>query len=135
MIRTQTQLTEEQVRRVKEIAEREDIEAGTVWMPWIRHDIPLLTSNYVVVDTFAVLQRRYGMTAVCAFHEELLSMVHIVWGEAPLHTQALQQFFTANRRQLSLVDCTSFAVMRAPGLRRVFTSDAHFAEQGFTCLS
>ncbi len=99
----------------------------------MEQDTPLLTSNYVVVETLAVLQRRYGMTAVRALYDELLPVVYVVWIDAPLHTQAVEQFLIANRYQLSLVDCTSFTLMRALGLRHVFTFDAHFAEQGFTC--
>ena len=107
--------------------------AHPVWRMWVEQDTPLLTSNYVVVETLAVLQRRYGMTAVRALYDELLPVVYVVWIDAPLHTQAVEQFLIANRYQLSLVDCTSFTLMRALGLRHVFTFDAHFAEQGFTC--
>jgi len=38
---------------------------------------------------------------------------------------------TAARRQLSLVDCISFEVMRRRGIKTAFTFDDHFAEQGF----
>jgi predicted nucleic acid-binding protein len=41
----------------------------------------------------------------------------------------------ANRRDLSLVDCTSFEVMRRNGLEVVFTFDPHFHEQGFQVIS
>jgi predicted nucleic acid-binding protein len=37
----------------------------------------------------------------------------------------------ANRRLLSLVDCTSFQTMRLRGISRVFTFDHHFKEYGF----
>ena len=32
------------------------------------------------------------------------------------------------------VDCVSFSVMRRLGVRDAFAFDAHFGEQGFTCL-
>jgi len=38
---------------------------------------------------------------------------------------------TAGRRELSLVDCVSFACMRRQGLTRAFHFDRHFREQGF----
>jgi predicted nucleic acid-binding protein len=40
----------------------------------------------------------------------------------------------ANRRSLSLVDCTSFEVMRQAGLDTVFTFDLHFREMGFKVI-
>lgn len=113
--------------------DHQHLAARKVWPMWVQQETPLLTSNYVVVETFSVIQRRYGMIAVRAFYDELLPVVCVVWIEASLHDQALQQFLIANRRALSLVDCTSFALMRTLGLHAVFTFDAHFAEQGFTC--
>lgn len=41
---------------------------------------------------------------------------------------------TANRRQLSLVDCVSFTVMRERGIKTAFVFDDHFEEQGFECI-
>jgi len=40
----------------------------------------------------------------------------------------------AGHRQLSLVDCVSFEVMRREGIRRVFAFDAHFADHGFDTI-
>jgi predicted nucleic acid-binding protein len=47
---------------------------------------------------------------------------------------ATSRFLTAHRRGLSLVDCTTFEVMRNLGLTRAFTLDPHFAEQGFEVI-
>lgn len=43
--------------------------------------------------------------------------------------------FTANRRQLSLVDYVSFAAMRQFGVNDAFAFDKHFTEPGFTVLA
>lgn len=40
----------------------------------------------------------------------------------------------AGSRGLSLVDCTSFEVMRRTGTIRAFTLDADFARHGFEVL-
>jgi predicted nucleic acid-binding protein len=37
----------------------------------------------------------------------------------------------AHRRGLSLVDCTSFAIVRRQAITRAFHFDRHFQEQGF----
>jgi predicted nucleic acid-binding protein len=39
---------------------------------------------------------------------------------------------SAGRRDVSLVDYTSFHVMRVGSIRKAFTFDPHFSEQGFT---
>jgi len=38
------------------------------------------------------------------------------------------------RKRVSLVDCGSFYVMRRLGIKRAFTFDRHFTEQGFECV-
>jgi predicted nucleic acid-binding protein len=48
-----------------------------------------------------------------------------------LHTAGVAAWLTANRRQLSLVDCISFEVMRRRGLTCAFTLDSDFVRQGF----
>ena len=52
-----------------------------------------------------------------------------------LRAQArLQDRFTAGRRRLSLVDCTSFEIMRRHGITAALSLDADFAQQGFRLL-
>jgi predicted nucleic acid-binding protein len=47
---------------------------------------------------------------------------------------AVAGLLAAGRRQLSLVDCASFAVLRAEGQREAFAFDRHFQEEGFRLL-
>jgi predicted nucleic acid-binding protein len=41
---------------------------------------------------------------------------------------------TANRRELSLVDCVSFEVMRRRDITSAFAIDTDFSKQGFTVV-
>ena len=91
----------------------------------------LFTTNYVVLETTALLQRRLGMAAVRAFTEEMLPLMDVVWVSERDHHVATAAILAANRRDLSLVDCSSFEVMRAHGIRTAFCFDTHFREQGF----
>jgi predicted nucleic acid-binding protein len=43
----------------------------------------------------------------------------------------LAAMLTANRKELSLVDCVSFEVMRRRDVTRAFALDTDFASQGF----
>jgi uncharacterized protein len=82
------------------------------------------------VECFALVQRRLGMAAARALEEDLLPVVGIHWIDAADHAAAVESFLTAARR-LSLVDCTSFRVMRRHRVARAFAFDDDFAEQGF----
>jgi predicted nucleic acid-binding protein len=109
-------------------------QAEPLWRQWIQEGIALLTSNYVIVEATAVGQRHLGFDAAPAIHQDMLSSVKVIWVTKTLHQRAFDLLLGAQRRRLSLVDCTSFVLMRDLGLRHVFTFDSHFAEQGFTCL-
>lgn len=119
------------------VLNREDVHhptAKVIWQRLLQHDEPLVCSNYVLVETLALLQNRLGMAAVRAFQQAVTPLLHIEWISPVAHHAAAAALLTANRRALSLVDCTSFEVMRAHGITQVFAFDPHFDEQGFERL-
>jgi predicted nucleic acid-binding protein len=89
------------------------------------------TSNYVLVETYALVRSRLGMPALHALVEDLIPVLDVLWLDAELHEQASAALLAAGRRRLSLVDCASFVLMRRHGIQRAFAFDRHFAEQGF----
>ena len=91
----------------------------------------LVTSNYVLVESFALVQRRLGLAAMRALADVLVPMLRTVWIDDELHAAALAALFTAGRRKLSLVDCTSFELMRRQGLTEALALDDDFTRQGF----
>lgn len=105
--------------------------ASGVWQEALRSREPLLTSNYVVAESAAVVQRKYGMTGLRNLLQGLLPAVTVAWVSLDEHNTAIAAALSADRRGLSLVDCISFEVMLRLGLRRALTVDQHFAEQGF----
>lgn len=105
-----------------------------LWRQWADDHPQLVTSNYVVLETVALLQRRMGMETVHSFHQDILPLLQMEWVTAGIHHASIVALFAANRRHLSLVDCSSFEVMRELNVRQVFAFDPHFEEQGFTCL-
>lgn len=108
--------------------------ASQIWEDLLRSDAPLHTCNYILVELGTLLQRRLGIGAVDALGTHVLPWVNVLWTDEALHGQAVAGLLAARRRDLSLVDCASFAAMRRLGLQRVFAFDEHFAEQGFAVL-
>lgn len=94
----------------------------------------MLTTNYVVLETSALLQRRLGMDAARALHEVLVPLLVVEWIGPSVHDSATAAYLAANRRGLSLVDCVSFEVMRSRGLTRALALDEDFRAQGFEVL-
>jgi predicted nucleic acid-binding protein len=93
----------------------------------------LVTTNYVVLETGSLLQSRSGVDAVKRLND-LLGVVDVHFIDESLHASALQELFAHSRRQLSLVDCSSFVFMRRAGIRRAFAFDDDFKRSGFELL-
>jgi predicted nucleic acid-binding protein len=91
----------------------------------------LVTTNYVVVETVAVAQHRLGLAAVRGLIAEVFPLVDVRFVTLAHHEAAVAALVAAGRRQLSLVDCASFEVMRRLGVARAFAFDRNFREQGF----
>jgi predicted nucleic acid-binding protein len=108
--------------------------ARATWADLLRGDAHFLCTNYVLLETFALVQNRLGMTAVRTLREDLLPVLQVIWVDAERHGTAVTAMLTAGRRQLSLVDCVSFGVMRELGLTTAFTFDSDFMDQGFECM-
>jgi len=108
--------------------------AKAAWAELLRSGEALTASNYVLVETSALVQRRLGFPALRAFSEDIVPLVATHWIGEEIHTSAMAMVLTARRTSLSLVDCASFLVMRETGLRQTFCFDRHFAEQGFLCI-
>lgn len=104
------------------------------WARLLQSDSFLTTSNYILLETFALIQNRLGNEAVRVFQEDIVPLLDIRWADAQVHAAATSALLAAGRKQLSLVDCSSFEIMRRAGVRKAFTLDKHFREYGFECV-
>ena len=115
-------------------AQRRHADVANAWKEIVAADRPLVTSNYVVVETFSLLQRRMGMDAVRALVTCFLPLTETVFATEPVHDAAVSAFLTADRRRLSFVDCVSFELMRRRGIADALSLDADFQREGFRLL-
>ena len=108
--------------------------AKQMWEDLLKQEVVLICSNYVIVETLALVQRRLGIPAVRAFQEDVMPVLNVEWVDERLHQAGIASVLAAARRRLSLVDCVSFEIMRRLGIKTAFVFDPHFEEQGFECL-
>ena len=106
-------------------------EANTIWKRLLRLERPLLTHSYVLVETYALVQRRLGLEAVRALHHDVIPVLDVVWVDEDLHQLAIEVLLASGSRSVSLVDRVSFAVMRREGIRQAFVFDEDFERGGF----
>jgi len=109
-------------------------EAREVWHGLLNQDATLLCTNYVLLETFALVQHRLGLEALAIFQNDVAPVLTIRWVDEQVHAAAVAALLIARRRKLSLVDCVSFEIARRSSVEIAFAFDRHFAEQGFHCL-
>ena len=89
---------------------------------------PLVTSDHVLIETWILLRSRIRRQAAERFWEGLRSGVAAVEAVGPADLEAAWQIGAAYRDQgFSIVDRTSFAVMRRLGIDRAASFDDDFA--------
>lgn len=91
-----------------------------------------LTHHGVVVETSALVQRRLGMSALRDLHYDLLELIQVVRPDEALHNRAVSAMLAAGRRGVSLVDWTSFELMRERSVDLALAFARDFVDQGFT---
>lgn len=91
----------------------------------------LVTHNYVLLESGALLQSRLGTLPVRQLHEEFVPVLDVHWVSPEEHEDAFRAVAASGSKAVSIVDRVSFLVMRRSGITRAFTFDRHFADEGF----
>ena len=93
----------------------------------------LLTSDFVLDETLTLMRKRTGADAVKRFVAglERSGSVQQIWVTPSHYREALSLFLEQGKKNWSITDCTSFAIMRELGVRSAFTFDSDFRQAGF----
>ncbi len=94
----------------------------------------LVTHNYVVVESAALVHRRLGIAASRALFDALIPAMDIVFVDEATHFSAARAWLGLGKRHSSLVDWVSFEIVRSRSLDQAFTFDDDFAEQGIAVV-
>ena len=94
----------------------------------------LVTSNYVIAETLTVLSQRVSKKVAIKFQEEDVPALEVIRIEKSTEEVAFEIFKKLDSKNVSFVDCTSFALMKQFGITTAFTFDKDFKKQGFKLL-
>ena len=108
--------------------------AQRTWQDLLEGDRTLVTNNYILLESIALIQRRVGLEAVEIIQTQIVPFLEIDWVNQELHDSLVRKMLKTNRRALSLFDHSAFDSMRRLGIQTVFTFDEHFREQGFSVI-
>ncbi len=95
-----------------------------------QRQIPVLTHNYVVLESAALIQRRLGLDAALTFLKDT-RLLKVHWITQEDHMEAVDLLTERIRRNLSLVDCMSFVVMKQHSVTTALVYDSDFQAEGF----
>ena len=113
-----------------DIADPHHEEASERLKAALQQGIPVLTHNYVVLESAALIQRRLGLDATLTFLKDT-SLLKVHWITPEDHAEAVDLLERRGRRNLSLVDCMSFVVMKQYGITTALAYDSDFQAEGF----
>lgn len=94
----------------------------------------LVTHAYAVVETCALVQRRLGALAVRSLFDDLMPVIDTWPVDEETHRLAVAALLGSASRTVSLVDWTSFSLMRGRGVERAFAFDTDFERHGFPTI-
>ncbi len=105
--------------------------AELIWRELLDSGAHLITSNYVIVEAAALLQRRAGQEGIRRLLEEVTPAMSVEWVDRSVHEAGISGLMMTSKGGPNIVDCVSFALMWRLNLHEVFTFDRHFAARGF----
>lgn len=104
-----------------------------IWSRLGNGDFQLLTSNFVLDETFTLIRPRRKVEGAVGFRDLLIeSFTDLEIARVTVEDEAAAwEWFIRDWSDLSFTDCTSFAIMKRLGISRAATFDKHFALAGF----
>lgn len=96
----------------------------------------LLTTNFVLDETYTRLKRRLGADAAITFRNAIRKsdQVEILTVDEEIERRAWEIFKKYRDQDFSYTDCSSFAVMRMKRFKTAFAFDTHFEIFGFNIV-
>lgn len=118
------------------LLDRDDAENGVAagFFGELSAEADLVTHNYVLVETLALVQARLGADAVHGFVTDLLPRLRVEWVDREHHALALAALVASRSKAVSFVDRVSFELMRMSEMDTAFAFDSDFETEGFAVV-
>jgi len=112
-------------------------QAKDSWQKLKEEDATLITSNYVLDETFTLIKLRCGIKIVDQFRDDIAKSSHVIklMRVTVVDEAEAWKWFLNDWSKLSFTDCVSFAMLKRLDITRVAAFDEHFKRAGFTFIS
>ena len=107
------------------------------WDNFARKGVSLVTSNYILDESYTLIRVKCGLKVVKNFRILLAEgLKDIKVSRITLDDELLAwDWFGKDWSGLSFTDCVSFTVMKRLGIKQVFGFDNHFKRAGFEVVN
>lgn len=100
----------------------------------INENSMLITTNYIMLEAIIILKGRFGLEAVESFNNNVMPSIKVYWINEEIHNIGVNNIIIANKKEVSLVDYTSFEVMKKLDIEKAFSFDNNFKSFGFDLI-
>lgn len=103
----------------------------------VTHKIRIMTSNYILDETYTLLLNNVGYSVTIKFHKEIeqlenADILKVAYVSKQIEKEAWEIFERFNKdKNWSFTDCTSKVLMGRLKIDEVFAFDHHFEQMGF----
>ena len=109
---------------------------ATVFFRTLARGVHLVTSNYVLSETYTWLRYRDSHATAVRFHQRIVDaertgLLSVVWVTPGIAEHAWGIFARYGDQEFSFTDCTSFVISRVRPVDFVFGFDSDFRTMGF----
>ena len=102
----------------------------------LREKRPLVTTNLVIAEAYAIIRRYSGYHPAIGFLDSIRQSSRLtrIYSDAVLEVEAEKTLRRYTDQDFSLADAVSFVVMQQRGITEAFAFDDHFATAGFVVV-
>ncbi len=117
---------------IENLRDTHHAEALTYQRSCLKKEKPLVTSDYVLDETYTIIRVRAGHAIAVQFGEALRAsrLIRVEYVTPETIESAWHIFKRFTEHEFSFTDCTSFVLMERLGIETAFTFDAHFRQYG-----
>ena len=93
-----------------------------------------VTSHFIIAESITVISQKVSHHDAVDFRDHDIADIRVMRITEELEYQAFEIFRNLTSKNVSFIDCTSFALMRSLGLTTAFAFDDHFKQHRFKLL-
>lgn len=110
--------------------------AVTIWEKLRSSPVDFILTNYILAEFLTVIRQRVGVKAALEAGQLIKSsrLFIVIQASESLDERGWQIFKTLKSKNVSFVDCVSFALMKKLRIKKAFAFDQHFKKAGFFLL-